>query len=110
MPEIVNLHKTVSRFDWSADRLVLLRLYGASIRSKLDYGFVVYGSARKSYMLDHIHQKSLRIATGAFRTSPMENLHVEADEDSLYLRRKRLSALYAIKRVACLTTLLLESE
>ena len=58
-------------------------------------------------MLDHIHQKSLRIATGAFRTSPMENLHVEADEDSLYLRRKRLSALYAIKRVACLTTLLL---
>ena len=38
-------------------------LYRSLIRSKLDYGCIVYGSARKSYlqMLDPIHNQGLRL-------------------------------------------------
>ncbi len=94
----LNLLKVVSRFNWGADRVVL-RLYRALIRSKLDYGSIVYGSARKSNinMLDHIHHQGIRIATGAFRTSPAESLYVEANEPSLYNRREKLSLQYALK-------------
>ena len=40
----LNLLKVVSRFDWGADSIVLLRLYRALVRSKLDYGSIVYCS------------------------------------------------------------------
>ena len=68
-------------------------------RSKLDYGSIVYGSARKSYlqMLDTVHNQGLRLALGAFRTSPIWSLNVEADEPSLWLRREKLSLQYAIR-------------
>ena len=65
--------------DWGADKKVLLRLYRSLIRSKLDYGCVVYGSARKSYLrkLDTIHNQGLRLALGAFKTSPINSLYVD---------------------------------
>ena len=95
----LNLLKVLAHTDWGADRKVLLRLYRALIRSKLDYGCIVYGSARKSYlqMLDPIHHQGLRLALGAFRTSPIESLLVEANEPSLYLRREQLALNYACK-------------
>jgi hypothetical protein len=77
----------------------LLKLYRSLIRSKLDYGSVVYGSARKTYlqMLDTIHHQGLRLVLGAFRTSPVESLYAEAGEPSLHLRRKKLSLQYATR-------------
>ena len=82
-----------------ADRTTLLQLYRSLIRSKLDYGSIVYGTARKSYlaMLDPIHHQGLRLALGAFRTSPTASLYVEADEPSLNTRREKLSLQYAIR-------------
>ena len=78
--------------DWGDDRIVLLRLYRALLHSKLDYGCVAYGSARRSVQthLDPIHHQGLRIALGAFRTPPAHSLYVEADEPSpTSLRLKR---------------------
>ena len=85
--------KVLSHTNWGADRTVLLQLYRSLIRSKLDYGSIEYGSARKSYlmMLDTVHHQGLRLALGAFRTSPVESLYVEAEEPSLYLRREKLA-------------------
>ena len=82
----LNLLKVLSHTNWGADRTVLLQLYRSLIRSKLDYGSIVYGSVRKSYlmMLDTVHHQGLRLALGAFRTSPVESLYVEAEEPSLY--------------------------
>ena len=48
-------------------------------------------------MLDHIHNQGLRLCLGAFRTSPVECLYVDAHEPSLGARRARLSLLYATK-------------
>ena len=98
----LNLLKVLSHTNWGADRSILLHLYRSLIRSKLDYGAIVYGSARKSYlaMLDTVHHQGLRLALGAFRTSPVESLYVEADEPSLYLRREKLALQYAIRLAA----------
>ncbi|MEN8173077.1 MAG: reverse transcriptase domain-containing protein [Chloroflexota bacterium] len=98
----MNLLKVVSKYDWGADRETLLLLYRSLIRSKLDYGSIVYGSARKSYlrMLDPIQNQALRLSLGAFRTSPIDSLYVEADEPPLQLRRKKLALQYALKLYA----------
>ena len=95
----LNLLKVVSHRDWGGDSQTLLKLYRTLVRSKLDYGSIVYGSARKSYlqMLDPIQNLSLRLCLGAFRTSPIESLQVEANEPPLSIRRNRLALQYAIK-------------
>ena len=95
----LNLLKVVSSLDWGADRKVLLRLYRSLVRSKLDYGSLVYGSARHSYLLklETVQNQALRLCLGAFRTSPISSLHVEANELPLHLRREKLALQYAIK-------------
>ena len=95
----LNILKILSNPEWGGDPEILLHLYHSMVRSKLDYGCQVYGSARKSYLkiLDPIHNQGLRIALGAYRTSPEKSLHVEANEPPLELRRQRLSLQYAIK-------------
>ena len=84
---------------WGADRIVLLRLCRSLVRCKLDYGCIVYGSARRSILkqLDPIHHQGLRIALGAFRTSPAQSLYIEAHEPSLTTRRLKLSLNYVLK-------------
>ena len=98
----LNLLKVLSHTSWGADRTTLLKLYRSLVPSKLDYGCIIYGSARKSYlqMLDPIHNQGLRLALGAFRTSPVTSLYVEADEPSLYSRREKLSLQYAVRLAA----------
>ena len=91
----LNMMKVLSHTTWGANRITLLQLY----RSKLDYGSIVYGSARKSYlaMLDPLHHQGLRLALGAFRTSPVASLYVEEEEPSLPTRREKISLQYAIR-------------
>ncbi|GFO14009.1 RNA-directed DNA polymerase from mobile element jockey [Plakobranchus ocellatus] len=43
----LNLLRVVGHTDWDADRATLLKLYRALVWSKLDYGSVVYDSAKK---------------------------------------------------------------
>ena len=51
-------------------------------------------------MLDLIHNQGLRLALGAFRTSPVASLYVEADKPPLFSRRDELSLQYAIRLAA----------
>ena len=59
----------------------------------------MYGSARRSILkqLDPIHHQGLRIALGAFCTSPAQSLYTEAHELSLTTRRLKLSLNYVLK-------------
>jgi hypothetical protein len=85
-------------FFWTisggGDRTVMLRLYQALIRSKIDYGSFVYGSTKKSRLcvLDHVRSAALRLATGAFRTSRLESLYAESGDPPLTVRRNIFSA------------------
>lgn len=98
----LNLLRVVSAQNWGADRNTKLMLYRALIRSRLDYGSIVYGSARASYLkiLDPVQNQGLRLCLNAFRTSPTDSLHIEANEQPLNLRRIKLSMQYAIKLYA----------
>ena len=77
----------------------MLRLYRSVVRSKLDYSCVVYGSARASYLqsLDRVQNAALRVCLGAFRTTPVSSLHVEANELPLWLRSQKLALQYIVK-------------
>ena len=57
----LNLLKVLSHTSLGADRTKLLKLYRSLVWPKLDYGCIIYGSARKSYiqMLDPIHNQDL---------------------------------------------------
>ena len=44
----LDIIKVVANQEWGADKTVLLNLYRSLIRSKLDYGCIVYGYARPS--------------------------------------------------------------
>ena len=48
-------------------------------------------------MLDPIHNQRLRLCLGAFRTSPVESLYVDAQEPCLGAKRGKLSLQYASK-------------
>ena len=89
----LNLLRIVAHTSWGADQHTLLHLYRSLVRSKLDYGSVVYGYTRESYlrMLDPIQHHALRLCLGAFRTSPASSMCVQANEPPLYIRRRMLS-------------------
>ena len=95
----LNLLKVVSHLDWGADRTTILHLYQSLVRSKIDYGSFIYGAAAKSHLkkLDAIHNTGLRLALGAFCTTPAQSLYAEADEPPLEIRRNKLALQYIIK-------------
>ena len=88
----LNLLKVLSHTSWGADRYTLLKLYRSLVRSKLDYGCIIYGSARKSYlqMLDPIHNQGLRLALGAFRTSPVVSMWKQMNHHYTHEERNSL--------------------
>ena len=96
MFETFGCFKSASSTNWGGDCSVLLNLYRSLVRSKLNYGSIVYGSARKSYLkcLDTIHHQGLRLAL------PVESLYAELNEPSLYTRRGKLSLQYTTKLAA----------
>jgi hypothetical protein len=98
----LDLLRVVAHTNWGGDRTTLLSLYRALVRSKLDYGSMVYGSSRPSYiqMLKPIQNQELRLCLRAFRTSAEESLGVEANEPPLALRREKLALQYASKIAA----------
>ena len=95
----LNILKVTSRMRFGADRNTLLGLYRSLIRSKLDYGCHVYECTNSSTknILNTVHHCAIRIATGAFRTSPITSLLVEANEPSLSMRREKLCMSYALR-------------
>jgi hypothetical protein len=77
----VNIMKAVSNHHWGADRVLLLQIYKALVRSTMDYGSIFYMSASKSNLdkLNKIQNSCLRIAVGARKTSPIISLEVESN-------------------------------
>ena len=47
--------------------------------------------------LDPVHNQGLCLSLGAFRSSPVESLYVEAQEPPLEIRREKLALQYIIK-------------
>ena len=89
----LNILKNPFSYRMVADQTNLLKLYRSLVRSKLDYGCIVYGSASKTALakLFPVHNEGLRLSLGAFCSSPVESLYVEAHEPPLEIRREKLA-------------------
>ena len=87
--EALNLIRVFAHLKWGGDRDTLLMLYRAIVRSKFDYGCIVYGTASNTNLrqVDSIHNSGLRLALRAFCTSPVSSLHTEDNEAPLEERR-----------------------
>ena len=89
----------VEQMQSNPNPTTLLELYCSLVRSKLDYGCIVCGSASKTALdkLDLVHNQGLHLSLGAFRSSSVESLYVEAHEPPLEIRREKLALPYIPK-------------
>ena len=90
------LLRSLSNSEWGADQDILMRTYHLIIRPKLDYGCVIYNSASEQPLntLNAVLNEAMRICSGAFKTTPVECLHVVANEPSLCEHQKVLTIHY----------------
>lgn len=97
----LNVIKILSGSSWGSDSTCIKNTYKALIRQKIDYGSIIYDSASSNILktLESIHNTSLRLSLGAFRTSPINSILVEAEEMPLAFRRKELCLSYAINHI-----------
>ena len=89
----LDLIKCLSKTRWGSDRDMLMRLYRSLIRSKIDYACFVYWTASNHIIkkLDAVHNSAIRLALGAFRSSPVLSMHAESGELRLSDRRNQLA-------------------
>ncbi|CAD6215528.1 GSCOCG00000337001-RA-CDS [Cotesia congregata] len=78
---------------WGADPSLLLRIYRALIRSRIEYGGLVFFNLTKSdgKRLDRIQGKCLRAVLGYTSSTPLKICLCEAGELPLHLRFKQLA-------------------
>ena len=102
--EALHLIRVVAHLKWGGNRDTLLMLYRAIVWSKLDYDFIVYGTTSNTNLrqLDSIHNSGLRLALGAFCTSPVSSMYTKANEAPLEERWLKLSKHYYLKTRACI--------
>lgn len=93
----IGILKVLSNSSWGSNCQTLLHIYKSIIRNKLDYGSIAYASSRNSYInkLNTIQNCSLRLATGAFRTSPINSIQSLTEIPSLEHRRSFLLLKYS---------------
>ena len=97
--KVINLIKTITGQKWGADQSCAIKIYKIYLRSKLDYGVIVYSSAHKQHLLtlEVIVRDALRTASGTFRSTPIETLHALCWEGSLVQRAEYLALRYYFK-------------
>ena len=97
--KILRLMKMITSQKWGADQFCLLKVFRMYMRSKMDYGAIVYASAKPNDLkiLKTTCNEALRIATGAFKSSPVESLYILTDELKPETRRDYLALRYYVK-------------
>ena len=97
--KLLGIMRMISGQTFGATQDCLMKIYRIYVRSKLDYGAIVYASATDTNLktLDVVANDALRIATGAFKSTPLEPLYVIAEEASPIERRKYLTMRYFLK-------------
>lgn len=91
--------KTLSHHSWGSDKNSLISIYKAIILAKMEYGAVIYNTAKNKILniLIPIHNQGIRLATGAFRTSPTASIMCNAGELPLEFRRIKETLKFVTK-------------
>ena len=93
------LLRCIAANELGADQQSLMMLYRTLIRSRLEYGYELYGPAARLALspVCAITNEALRIETGVFKTTPINNLYIFANEMPPDLRREYLTLKYYFK-------------
>jgi ribonuclease HI len=91
--------KVLSSISWGASKKVLRNFYIAYVRSKMDYASIIYNSAAPTVLekLDKLQNVALRLILGAWKTSPILSMEVEAFIAPLSTRRRMLTSKKYLK-------------
>lgn len=95
----MKIMKTLSHHTWGAEKNSLTTIYKATILAKLEYGAVIYNTAKNNILkiLNLIHNQGIRLATGAFRTSPTTSIICNSGELPLDIRRIKETLKFVTK-------------
>ena len=95
----INMLRAISGSSWGANQGTLHLFYKQYIRPVLEFGAEVYISACKTQLkrLDSIQYQSLKIATGAYKTTSLAALQVLCNEFPLEITRKLISDKYKFR-------------
>ena len=95
----LDLMKSLASTYWGADQHIMRMFYIAYVRSKLDYGCLIYDNAAKSnlHKLDILQNRALRMILGARKSSPITSMEVLAHVPPLNIRRKFLKCKTFLK-------------
>lgn len=102
----LNLIQMLSSTYWGSDPLILSILYKAVIRSKLDYGSVLYGSSSKTHLhkIERFQNKCTRLILKAFSSTPTTALCAETKIPPLHIRRDYLASRFIIHSLSITTS------
>lgn len=80
----------------------MLLFYRALIRSKIDYGLILYGATHDTQLkkIETSTLKALKISIGALKSSPNNTVFVEYTEPPLKYRIRLLADRYFIKNLS----------
>jgi len=83
--------KILSHHIWEADKNSLMLIYKALILSRIDYGSIIYNSAKPNIkqIINPIHNQAIRLALGAFRISPINSILCISGKPPLQIRRNK---------------------
>ena len=86
----LNLLKVLGNSKWGCSRRALTKFYTACIRSVIDYGYPIYGSISPSNYskLQVIQSSAIRIILGAWKNSPIADMHCELAMPMLSVHHK----------------------
>lgn len=84
---------------YGGEQRTVIRLYNALVQSKLIYAYPAWSSISNSAKkkLFTIQTQGIRLATGAFRSSPTESVLIDAGELPLRLRMEMVLVCFAAK-------------
>ncbi|KAL4107464.1 hypothetical protein QTP88_017806 [Uroleucon formosanum] len=97
----MNILKIISHTSWGANSISLKQIYTSLILSKLEYGSFLFFKSKPSSLntINTVHNLELRLATGAFRSSPITSLLNISHTPPLNLIRKKNFMLLSARRV-----------
>ena len=95
----MNVLRCISGFSWGADRETLTMLYIALIRSTLEYNSFLFSTISPTLCkrIEAVQSMSLRMISGAFRTSPILALRADTNLPALEDRRLFLLMRYYLR-------------
>ncbi|KAE9523133.1 hypothetical protein AGLY_016474 [Aphis glycines] len=85
----INIMKILSHTSWGGSTSTFIKIHKCLIQSKLNYGAILYKTASntKLNIIDRVNNSGLRLALGAFRSSPILSIYNLAEELSLEIKR-----------------------